>query len=132
MDEFICTNYYWPYRYRFNKLFCYTLFIAYAGKEWGSAGEIAGILSWWLLVAFANVTSTSYLTIVGRFKSLFIYDTILLLCRSAVALYSVYYHLSFIKFLYLYSFLGMIFNLGIIIYAIKCGYKNAKCTNSNG
>ncbi|AXO39852.1 lipopolysaccharide biosynthesis protein [Enterobacter hormaechei] len=112
-------------------LFAASFFRIYAGEEWTDAGEIAGVLSWWLLVAFANVTSTSYLTIMGRFKSLFIYDSVLLLFRGAIALYSVYYQLSFINFLYLYSMLGMIFNFGIIIYAIKCGYKNARYINCN-
>ncbi|WP_449549910.1 oligosaccharide flippase family protein [Lelliottia amnigena] len=112
-------------------LFATSFFKIYAGETWADAGEIAGILSWWLLVAFANVTSTSYLTIMGRFKSLFIYDSVLLIFRSSVALYSVYYHLSFVNFLYLYSMLGMIFNFGIIIYAIKCGYKNARYINCN-
>jgi len=112
--------------------FATSFFKIYAGEEWGGAGEIAGVLSWWLLVAFANVTSTSYLTVVGRFKSLFIYDTVLLFFRGAVVICSVCWHLPFISFLYLYSMLGMIFNLGIIIYAIQCGYKNARHTNCNG
>ncbi|MHO98930.1 hypothetical protein D9H90_24365, partial [Escherichia coli] len=62
-------------------LFATDFFIIYAGEEWEGAGEIASALAWWLLVSFANVTSTSYLTVIGRFRSLFIYDMFLLVFR---------------------------------------------------
>ncbi|HDV3357353.1 TPA: oligosaccharide flippase family protein, partial [Escherichia coli] len=110
-------------------LFAEDFFKFYAGEEWKDAGKIASVLSWWLLIAFANVTSTSYLTVVGRFKSLFIYDMLLLVFRLMSVCYSFYADLSFLNFIYIYSILGMFFNLGIIGYAIKCGIQDAKNIN---
>ncbi|HAW2487031.1 TPA: oligosaccharide flippase family protein [Escherichia coli] len=107
-------------------LFATDFFKIYAGEEWEGAGEIASALAWWLLVSFANVTSTSYLTVIGRFRSLFIYDMFLLVFRVMAVCYSFYMKLSFIDFIYIYSIIGMLFNLGIIGYAIKCSIRDAK------
>lgn len=115
----------------FIHLFAESFFAIYAGDEWKDAGNISSILSWWLLIAFANVTATSYLTTIAKFKALFIYDITLLVFRLFIVFYVTYTHLSFLSFLYLYSFLGMLFNLFIIIYAIVCGYRNEKISNCN-
>lgn len=104
-------------------------FRIYAGEAWAYAGNIASIISIWLLIAFANVVATSYLTVSARFFSLFVYDIILLLLRGGVVVGGYYMNLSFAEFLLSYSLLGMVFNLGIIIYAIFCGWQNAKNTD---
>ncbi|WP_318390411.1 lipopolysaccharide biosynthesis protein [Enterobacter sp.] len=110
--------------------FAESFFRVYAGDTWAYAGNIASILSIWLLVAFANVVATSYLTVNAKYLSLLLYDSVLLIMRGGVIVFSFYYEMSFTAFLYSYSLLGMIFNLGIILYAVYCGWRNTKGTNS--
>ncbi|WP_338804091.1 oligosaccharide flippase family protein [Xenorhabdus griffiniae] len=100
-------------------------FILYAGKEWSISGHVASALSFWLLVAFANIIATSYMTIDARFKELFYYDLFLLLMRLITVISCYILSIKFIIFIYLYSILGMLFNLFIIFYAI-CISKRGK------
>ncbi|OTA19170.1 capsular polysaccharide synthesis enzyme CapK [Xenorhabdus beddingii] len=99
-------------------------FILYAGKEWSISGHIASALSFWLLVAFANIIATSYMTIDARFKELFYYDSLLLLTRAITVILCYVLSIEFIRFIYLYSIVGMLFNLFIIFYAMYISKKN--------
>jgi O-antigen/teichoic acid export membrane protein len=107
-------------------LFAEEFFVLYAGEEWRAAGDTASALSFWVMCAFSNIIATSYLTVHAYFRQLFIYDVTLLIVRVIVTVYSYIYHVSFIEFIYLYSFTGLVFNLFIIFYAIALGKKDAK------
>lgn len=110
-------------------VFAESFFIWYAGPEWAGAGEIASALSFWIMCAFANVISTSYLTVKSFFKSLFVYDFGLLIARCIVVAVAFYYSFEFIDFVYAYSYVGAVFNIFIIIYTIVLGKKSEKSSN---
>ncbi|GAA3535789.1 hypothetical protein GCM10022394_14270 [Zobellella aerophila] len=95
------------------------------------SGEIASALSFWLLIAFANIIATSYLTVSAKFKELFYYDFSLLLTRGGVVLACYMYSITFIDFIYLYSYIGMLFNFLIIYYAINIGKRHERSTDCN-
>ncbi|MGJ0577775.1 oligosaccharide flippase family protein [Xenorhabdus bovienii] len=98
-------------------------FILYAGEKWSASGEIASALSFWLLIAFANIIATSYMTIDARFKELFYYDFSLLIVRLLTIVLCYILSMSFMYFIYLYSIIGMLFNIFIIFYAISLSKK---------
>lgn len=99
-------------------LFATDFFKIYAGSEWDISGDISGILSFWILLAFSNILSTSYLTVFSKFKQLLIYDAFLLVFRCGIALISVVISLDFFTFIKLYSAVGFVFNLSIIMYTL--------------
>lgn len=107
-------------------IFSEEFFVFYAGEKWRAAGDVASALSFWVMCAFANIIATSYLTVRAHFKELFIYDLVLLFTRVLITFYSYVSELGFIEFIYLYSFIGLIFNFFIIIYAISLGKKDAE------
>ncbi|MFM7967753.1 oligosaccharide flippase family protein [Aeromonas sp. A-5] len=106
-------------------LFSTKFFYFYAGPSWEVSGDIASGLSLWLMIAFANIIAVSYLTVATRFLVLFWYDLLLLISRVAVLLFSCFFSFDFICFIYIYSIVGMVFNLYIISYAIYTGKRNA-------
>lgn len=107
-------------------IFSKSFFILYAGNEWSISGDYATILSFWLMISFANIISTSYLNVLGRFKELFIYDSTLLILRIIVIIFSLYFSISIIYFLFFYSILGMLFNFIIIIMSLIISYNTDK------
>lgn len=106
-------------------LFATDFFRFYAGAAWVESGEIASALSFWLLIAFANIIAVSHLTVSAKFSVLFWYDFLLLNSRVAVVFFCHFFSVSFMSSIYFYSLIGMIFNLFIIIYSIYLGKKNA-------
>ena len=98
--------------------FATEFFIFYAGNDWALSGNIAGILSFWIMLAFSNILSTCYLTVFSKFKQLLIYDAFLLLIRIGIVIFTIIFKFDFFDFVKLYSGAGFIFNFSIIIYAI--------------
>lgn len=105
-------------------LFAVDFFCFYAGKAWSSSGEIASSLSFWLMLAFANVVSVSYLTVSGKFSFLLLYDFILLSSRLLVVAFVFCFSCSFSLFVFSYSVVGMIFNLYLICYGVSLVIRN--------
>lgn len=112
-------------------VFSKSFFILYAGSKWSVSGDYATILSFWLMISFANIISTSYLNVIGKFKELFIYDFTLLALRIIIIIVSFYFNIGIIYFLFLYSILGMIFNFIIIIMSLIISYNTDKKTLFN-
>lgn len=106
-------------------IFSTKFFYFYAGPSWIDSGDIASALSLWLMVAFANIIAVSYFTVTTNFLVLFWYDILLLVSRASVLLFGYFFSIDLICFMYIYSIVGMVFNLYIIIYAIYTGKKNA-------
>ncbi|HIF9150945.1 TPA: lipopolysaccharide biosynthesis protein [Photobacterium damselae] len=113
-------------------IFAADFFVIYAGPGWEVSGKISGILSFWILLAFSNILSTSYLTVFSKFKQLLIYDALLLVVRIGIVLISIVFNLEFLSFVKLYSLAGFVFNLSIIIYTLWLvnNEKNLHCHSS--
>lgn len=102
----------------FINYFSTAFFIFYAGDNWAISGDIASILSFWIMLAFSNILSTCYLTVFSKFKQLLVYDAFLLIIRISIVILTVIFKFDFFDFVKLYSSVGFLFNFSIIIYAI--------------
>ena len=90
-------------------------FAWFSGEKWRLSGEIAGLLSFWLMTTFANLFALSYQTVIGNFKLLLCHELLLLFFRCCVVAYAMFESLEFMSFVFVYSVIGMAFNVILII-----------------
>ncbi|ASB50704.1 lipopolysaccharide biosynthesis protein [Alkalitalea saponilacus] len=104
----------------FPLLFVSTYFFEYIlGSEWTETGIYSRLLIPWLFLMFLNSPISSLIVILGKQRSLVIYDLLLLLLRLTALILGYHYFYNIIYVLVLYSMVGMIFNSFLIFYFIK-------------
>ncbi|TCO09175.1 lipopolysaccharide biosynthesis protein [Natronoflexus pectinivorans] len=101
-------------------LFISTYFFEYIlGSEWTETGIYSRLLIPWLFLMFLNSPISSLIVILGKQRSLVIYDLLLLLLRLTALVLGYHYFYNIIYVLVLYSMVGMVFNSFLIFYFIK-------------
>jgi len=90
------------------------LFSFVFGKEWVVAGEYAGWMFLWVAFGFSNVPGMILYNIFEKQKQFLFMNSILLLFRS-ISLFCGGFYMSALNTIILYSFVGLIFNLLVIL-----------------
>lgn len=93
------------------------LFEFVLGDRWGMAGRYAEILAPLLLVLFALAPSTAIFVVLERQRLFLFFQVARLVVISSVFMIAVYWEMSSIDTLRLYSGLGVLVNLGIMLAA---------------
>lgn len=95
------------------------------GQAWFESGVYARWLILWLFVSFSNVPSVIFVKILRKQKELFLYEFIILLARLLVLIFSGMY-LSPLLTVIIFSMLGFVSNMILIICVFFVVYKNSK------
>lgn len=89
------------------------------GSEWRMAGNFSQILIPWLFLMFLNSPISYIFTVLNKQKQFLIYDILLLITRF-LALYIGHEFFNNVWFsIFLYSLVGVIFNLFLLFYILK-------------
>ena len=94
------------------------------GSDWELAGEFSRWMMLWVGVGFMNSPAMMSLLVHGKQKINLTYDFVLLIFRILILFFGGLY-LSALNTIIMFSILGVIFNLGIII------FMKLKLTNDN-
>lgn len=94
------------------------LFVFFLGSNWAMTGKMSKILMPWIALVFINPPSTLLLLVFGRQKMLLVFDIVLAASRVGSIFIGYMLFQDAIKTIYLFSAVGIIFNIFIIIYAL--------------
>ncbi len=89
------------------------------GEEWLNVGLYSRILLPWLFFAFLSNPITPLIIILNKQKTIVFYDILLLTFRFLALLIGYYFYNDIIISLFLFSVVGMLFNILIFIYLLK-------------
>lgn len=104
------------------------LFVFFLGPNWVTTGKISMILVPWLLLAFINPPAVTALTVFRRQRMLLLFDTFLTIARVVAILSGWFFFNDAVKTILIFSVVGVVFNLYIVLYAIFV----AKMETGNG
>jgi len=108
-------------------IFSPTIFKVFFGEAWITTGVYTRILIPWLFLMFLNAPITYITTILKKQHIIVVYEILLLACRF-LALYAGYTIFnSVIMSIVLFSSVGLIFNLFLLLYHLSISSKTCIC-----
>ncbi len=95
------------------------------GADWGEAGQYASWIVAWLFFAFVNPPAVVTTTLLGMQRRLLIYESLLLMCRFG-ALYIGGLYFSALTCVAIYSLVGVLFNLYLVVTMLKASKQRVR------
>ncbi|WP_299062124.1 oligosaccharide flippase family protein [uncultured Polaribacter sp.] len=100
------------------------------GKQWTDVGTYLRILIPWLFMMFLSSPITSLIVILNKQKVILFYDIFLLIFRFLAFYIGYYFYNDIIISLVLFSGIGVVFNIFILIYFFKISKTENKYRNA--